>query len=305
MTDQNAPQFFYSNRKIFLVALLIGGFIGGTATFFIPKKYLSTAIIYPPNSHTQSEILANPQFGYEIETEQLLQLLSSKEMRDRTIQKFHLYDYYQLDTTDIAWSSKLTKQYVQDIQFLRSKYLSVVVNVEMKDPILASSIANFQIDEINNYRKQIFDLNRRQKFDHIEKVYASSNEKLSKLEDSIYSMRGNNKLLFNFFENLNNENYDPSDFVDQPELEAIVRNYLFEYSHNNDLRKSYEIALEQIEAPLPSVYTIDRAKPSYLKVSPSYTLNIFLGAFTFFLLVFVVRYASEKWYELKRENSRD
>jgi len=304
MTDQNATQFFYRNRKLLLISLLIGGVIGGTATFFIPKKFLSTAIVYPPNSHTQSEILSNPQFGYEVETEQLLQLLSSKEMRDRTIKKFHLYDYYQLDTTDNAWSSKLTKHYVQDIQFLRSKYLSVVVNVEMKDPDLAANIANFQIDEINDYRKQIFDLNRKRKFEHIEKAYTVSNQRLNKLRDSIYLMRGNNKLLFNFLENLNNENYDPSDFVNQPELEKIVRNYMFEYSRNNDLHKSYGIAVEQIEDPLPSVYTIDRAKPSYLKVSPSYTLNIFLGAFTFFLLIFVVRYISEKWSELKREHGR-
>ena len=97
--------YFYKNRKLFGIALVVGAVLGLSLTFFVPKKYLSTAIIYPYNSHTRGDLVVNPQFGFEVETEQLLQLLESKSMRDRTIEKFKLYEYYELDTNSKSWKA--------------------------------------------------------------------------------------------------------------------------------------------------------------------------------------------------------
>ena len=46
-------------------------------------------------------------------------------MRDRTIEKFKLYDYYEEDTTEKAWRSELSIKYIKDVTFFRSKYLSI------------------------------------------------------------------------------------------------------------------------------------------------------------------------------------
>ena len=292
--------FFFKNRKILFIAALLGGILGVVATFSTPKKYLSTAIIYPYNSHKVNDIISNPQFGYEIETEQLMQLLESKTMRDKTIKKFKLYDYYEEDTTELKWKKEIALKYINDVSFFRSKYLSVVIKVKTKEPKLSADIANFQVREVNHYREQVFEENRQKSFKNIEQKYLLSKSKLNELKDSIYAIKGKgNELLYNFVENLDNENYDTREFIDNPKLEPIIELYLYERGRFLGLRSKYDQMKELIEEPLPSVYSIDKAEPSYKKASPSLSLNAIVGALILFLLVLTILLVLDKWNQLK------
>jgi len=294
--------FLYKYRKLLFIALLIGGFSGFGMTFLIPKKFMSTAIVYPYNSNTRNELIANPQFGYEVETEQLLQLLSSKSMRDRTIEKFELYNYYDIDTNQASWNSELTLKYIRDVEFLRSKFLSVVINVTMTDPVLAANIANFQVAEINMYRASIFEENRTADFNYIDSQFKESSKEVNALKDSIYAIKkDDNKLIFNFLENLNNENYDPSEFVNDRKLETLIIDYRFAYDRYINLRSRYEELKRALDEPIPSVYSIDKAMPSYKKVSPSFMINALLGAIVLFTLVFTIRLIFDKLNSVRKD----
>lgn len=301
-TQSSGLTYLFKNRRLFALSIIVGAILGLSLTFLIPKKYLSTAIIYPYNSHTRGDLVVNPQFGFEVETEQLLQLLESKSMRDRTINEFELYDYYDLDTTSKTWSSELSTRYVNDVAFFRSKYLSVVINVRMEDPVLAAKIANFQVDEVNNYRASIFEENRTAEFRAIESEFESCKTNLESLRDSIYKMSSGSGLLYNFFENLNNENYDPSEFVADPEMEIVVEQYVYEMGRFKTLRTRYNQMKTSLEEPLPSVYSIDEAVPSFKKVSPSFSVNILIGAMLVFFLTLTMRLILDKWRELRSEN---
>lgn len=282
---------------------MVGAILGGGLTFFIPKKYMSTAIVYPYNSHTVSDIVSNPQFGYEVETEQLLQLLESKSMRNRTIEQFKLYDYYEQDTADLAWKSKVTLSYINDVQFFRSKYLSVVINVSTKDPELSAAIANFQVEEVNKYREHIFEENRYSKFKKIKEKYETSEIRLNRIKDSIYKIKaGSGQLLYNFIENLNNENYDASEFVNQPELEILVDQYLYEKRRYEGLRVEHDKLKQALDEELPSIYSIDKAEPTYKKTSPSFVINTLVGAMAILLLAASLKLIIDKWRELKNIN---
>ena len=302
-TQSSGLTYLFRNRKLFALSILVGGILGATLTVFIPKKYLSTAIIYPYNSHTRGDLVANPQFGYEVETEQLLQLMESKSMRDRTIKEFDLYDYYGLDTTQKSWDAELATRYINDVSFFRSKYLSVVINVHMEDPELAAKIANFQVDEVNNYRASIFEENRKSEYDAITSEFEDCGDNLKHLKDSIYALSPGNGLLYNFMENLNNENYDPSDFVADPRMEDVVDEYVYEMNRFKVLRTKHDQMKTSLEEPLPSVYSIDKAVPSYKKVSPSFTVNAAIGAMLVFFLTLTMRLVIDKWRELRRENA--
>lgn len=294
-------RFLFDNRKFLLVAWLIGAVIGFGITFLIPKKYASTAIVYPYNSYSKSDIIANPQFGFEVETEQLMQLLESATMRERTIEKFKLYEYYELDTNQRDWSSKITLNYIEDVNFFRSKYLSVVINVTTRDPELSAKIANFQVSEVDTYRQSIFEANRKQEMQSREQEYRASEERLRLLRDSIYSIKTNKQqLLYNFIENLNNEDYLSDEFVDDPALEELVDQYIFLYRKNAELRKVWHDARRLMDEPLPSVYLIDKATPSYKKVSPSFMLNTLIASFLMLALAICGKLLVSKWRELKQ-----
>ena len=297
-THNSGAGFLFRYRKMFALSLFFGAVLGIGITFFIPSKFLSTAIIYPSNSHTRDVIASNPQFGYEVETEQLLQLLESRAMRDRTIREFKLFDYYEIDTNEMDWKSQLNLLYIRDIQFLRSKYLSIVINVTLEDPVLAAKVANFQVAEVDDYRSAIFEENRQAELAALEAEYTTSQERLNELKDSIYLLVGTEKLLFNFMENLDKDNYDASDFVTIPALEPLVDRYIYEMSLHRELRGKYEQMKKEIDTPLPSVYTVDEAVPSYKKVSPSFLVNGLIGAMLVFLLSLIFRLGLNKWREL-------
>ncbi len=301
-TQKSGLTYLFKNRRLFAISILLGGILGVSITFFIPKKFLSTAIIYPYNSHTRGDIVANPQFGYEVETEQLLQLLESKSMRDRTINAFELYDHYGLDTMQKSWKTELALKYISEVSFFRSKYLSVVINVEMEDPELAAKVANYQVAEVNNYRESIFEENRKMEYDAIQDEYEKCEKGIEQLKDSIYAVNSGNDLLYNFIENLNNENYDPSGFVTNPVMEELVERYVYEMNRFKALRVKRDDMKKSIEEPLPSVYSIDEAVPSYKKVSPSFTVNGLIGAALVFFVSLTMRLIIDKWKQLRSEN---
>lgn len=292
--------FLFRNRKLLIIAVFLGGIIGAGVTFFMPKKYLSSAIIYPYNSHQVKDIVGNPQFGYEVETEQLMQLLESNSMRDKTIEAFNLYDYYEEDTTSLKWRSELALKYINDVSITRSKYLSIVISAQTQDPQLSADIANFQVKEVNRYREQIFEENRTKRFKNIEEKYLISKSKLSALKDSIYVIKGGKKeLLYNFVESLNNENNNTKEFVNDFRLEPLIEKYIYERGRYLRLLEEYDNMKDQMEQDLPSVYSIDKAVPNHKKASPSLFKNVVVGALVFFMLVLAIRIVSQQWNSLK------
>lgn len=301
MKDKSSTLLFlYRNRKFLILSFLIGGVFSAGITYFIPKKYMSTAIVYPANSHTRNDIIGNPQFGYETDTEQLLQLFESKSMRQRTIDEFDLITYYEIDTTISGWRSRLDLKYIDDVSFFRSKYLSVVINVKTKDPILSANIANFQVDEVNAYRDAIFEKNRTQELNSVKLNLDESQKKLELLRDSIYSIReGSDQLIFNFIENLNNENFDASEFVNDPKLENLIEQYIFLLQILKEFKSTYNKLEYQMSRPIPEVYTIDRAVPSYKKVSTSYLINSIMGGFVFLVLSITLFIIRKEYFKLK------
>lgn len=118
-------RFIYEKRRILLAGLFLGITIGVLAYMVLPSKFRSNGIIYPSNPYNRDELISNPQFGYDIEAERLVQLLESRSMRDKVVEKYDLIDYYEIDSTVNGWRGLLTERYVNDVQFERSNtYLS-------------------------------------------------------------------------------------------------------------------------------------------------------------------------------------
>jgi hypothetical protein len=174
--------------------------------------------------------------------------------------------------------------------------------VTSEKPQLSADIANFQIEEINKYRASVFENNRTNDYNNVKLEFDNVSAELQLLEDSIYSIKGGKTdLLFNFFENLDNENYDAAAFVDDPRLEKLIRTYQFKFYKFKELRVSHDKKKQQLGEILPSVYVVDRAVPSHQKVGPSFILNGAIGAFLLFFIVLTTRLFIDKWTLMRKE----
>jgi uncharacterized protein involved in exopolysaccharide biosynthesis len=123
---------------IVLIAALAAAIFSGPA--FITPLFKSYAVAYPANVEPYSE---------ESETEQMLQILNSQDIKDSVIQMFDLPRHYEIDTNYKYFKTVLLYEYNQNVSISKTPYESVQIEVLDKDPDTAAMMVSAIIDFYN------------------------------------------------------------------------------------------------------------------------------------------------------------
>ncbi len=115
---------------ITVAAALCGAIFSGSA--FITPRYKSEAIAYPANISPYSE---------ESETEQMLQIINSQSICDSIIEKFNLWEHYNIDKNYKYAKTYMMAEYHSNIKISKTPYEAVSVVVSDADPDVACNIA--------------------------------------------------------------------------------------------------------------------------------------------------------------------
>ncbi|MCA6435611.1 MAG: hypothetical protein IM600_11050 [Bacteroidetes bacterium] len=138
---QNIFQLLKANIKILLATLIGSAIVAFAASSFIPKKYKSTAVVFPANISQSSE---------ESPTEQLLQFFLSEDIKWQIAKDFKLYENYDIDSTSMEGAKNLFNYaWSENISISPTLYESIEINVKDKDPKLAQKIAQAIIAKTN------------------------------------------------------------------------------------------------------------------------------------------------------------
>jgi hypothetical protein len=380
--------------------------------------YESKGIIFPTPTNSPEKILVEPQFGYEVDADWLMQVLRSDIVRDTLNKEFDLISYFELNTSDAGWIDEFRKKYEKMIRFERTRYMSIEISARTYDPELSADIVNTVIERIDGIRESIFKSNTQQSLIHYENAYFNKKDHIDNLVDSIHNLRDYNtaaslQLLYkqikdkseevdalrdelnemrnsyNFYDldkhittlsanlteakgtyltekgkyevynnelsendslvimtkarmegtlsNINsleaeieeldkikqrydvlsvelhagleqlnelNERYENTanafePFTNSIQLERLASDYTHEQVLLNDLRYKYENALQNYQNPIPSVYVINIAEPSYEKVSPSLLKNALIIILSTMVLVLGTLAIIEKYQSIK------
>jgi len=116
---------------IVIIAAVLGGIFSGPA--FITPLYKSHAVLYPANTDSYSE---------ESETEQMLQIFNSQDIKDSIINKFKLDEHYNIDKNYKYYKSVLYNEYGEKIKIGKTPYEAVSIDVLDKNPDTAAMIVN-------------------------------------------------------------------------------------------------------------------------------------------------------------------
>ncbi|MBN1337981.1 MAG: hypothetical protein JXA03_01585 [Bacteroidales bacterium] len=155
------------------IALLAAVF---SSPWFITPKFKSYAVIYPSNISPYSE---------ESETEQMLQVLQSKDIRDSIMIRFNLARHYEIDSSYKYFYSTLSYLYSQNVHISKTPYEGVSIEVFDKDPGVASDIANAIIDYYNIKIRTLHE----NKFNEVVKMFQRGlNKKRSSLDSLIFRL---------------------------------------------------------------------------------------------------------------------
>lgn len=138
----NLLQLFWKWKWHIIIICLVAGMLAAifSGPSFLKPRFKSVGIIYPSNIAPYSD---------ESETEQMVQWLNSKDIKDSIIRKFNLAKHYKIDSSYRYFSSTILYKYGQNVQINKTMYESVEIVVTDTDPRLACDMVNEIIHQLD------------------------------------------------------------------------------------------------------------------------------------------------------------
>jgi len=153
---------------IVVASALLGAFF--SSSLFITPLFKSFAVLYPSNISAYAD---------ESLSEQMMQVLQSKEIRDSLIEKFDLPRHYGIDKSYEYYMSTMLWEYSKNIKISKTPYDAVTIEVWDKDPKTACDMVN---EIMNQYNLKLRGLHK-EKFREVVNNYRTvTNYKRSELD---------------------------------------------------------------------------------------------------------------------------
>jgi uncharacterized protein involved in exopolysaccharide biosynthesis len=303
--------FLYKWRKPLIIISLAAAIISSGISFLITPKFKSTVILFPTSTNAISKALLADnyggkldilEFGEEAQTEQLLQILSSNEIRSRVIKKFNLMQHYEIENDSKYKMTRMFDEYNSNISYRRTEYMAVEITVLDKDPQIAADIANYISDQLDSVKNKMQKERAVKAFSIVETEYKKLQNDINMLEDSLTVLR---KMGVNDYET-QAEAYNTQLAIalsknNQQAVRAIeerlqllgdygsayvsIRDELeLEKKQLSAIKGKYEEAKVDATEDLPSKFVVDKAYKAERKSYPVRWLIVVLSTISTFLL---------------------
>jgi len=137
---------FLKWKKHIIIIALLAGIVGVIISFFVKPKFESIAVVYPANVFPYSE---------ETETEQVLQVFQSVDIRNTVIEQLNLYDHYKIAKDDPLGTYYISVLWDENVSISRTPNDAIKIRVLDTDPKMTRDIANAIIDEYNLFTRNL------------------------------------------------------------------------------------------------------------------------------------------------------
>lgn len=155
---------------ITVIAAILG--VVFSCPYFIHPKFKSSATLYPANIVCLSD---------ESESEQMLEILESDNIKFDIIEKYSLYSHYGIDTTDKGSLAKMMSYYENNVIIEKTPNDAIRITVCDEDPQMAADIVNSIIEDYDNFVCQL----NAQKSKEILKIYSEAAKEKEHRIDSL------------------------------------------------------------------------------------------------------------------------
>ncbi len=124
-----------------------------SSSTFITPKFKSTARIYPTNIWTLSD---------ESETEQMLEVINSNDIKFKMFDAFRLYDVYNIKKDDPLHLTYILDKYTKNVKASKTEFETVEIKILDEDPNRASDMCDSVIHFFNLKVKEIHAIKNRE-----------------------------------------------------------------------------------------------------------------------------------------------
>jgi acetolactate synthase small subunit len=158
-----------------------------SSSLFIQPKFKSTARIYPSfNIYTYSD---------ESESEQLLEVSNSMDIKFKVIDAFNLSEVYKINKQDPLYQTYILGEFNDNVSFKKTEYETVEISVLDIDPkracLMCDSIISFVNEKINSLHRVKFEEVARSSGIGLKKI----NHEIDSLEVKLNFLRETYKIL--------------------------------------------------------------------------------------------------------------
>jgi len=134
--NQNLLEILWKWKKhliiVGLMAILISAIF--SSSFFIKPKFKSVARIYPSNNIYT--------FSDESESEQMLEIISSQDIKLKVIEVFNLSDVYKISKQDPQYLTYMMAEFNDNVTFKKTEYETIEIQVLDTDPQRACTMCD-------------------------------------------------------------------------------------------------------------------------------------------------------------------
>ncbi len=317
----NLIHYALSHWKPLMLVSSLAIIVSMAVSLIITPLFKSSMVLFPASSVSVSEELVGTtgpgsrsgilSFGEEQETEQLLQILNSDDIKDKLIAKFHLFEHYKIDPSSPTKYTLLYNKMKKLISFKKTQYMSVRIDVLDKDPQMAANITNeiaaLLDSTINRMRKQ----RAREAFKIVSAEYIQLQSEIKELEDSlksigrlgIYDVEAQSQGLNEaWIQAVVSGNVQQAKKLEQQiqVLGEYGSNYLFlkEFLKNESdrlslLRDKFTRAKVDLKQTLPNAFIVSKARVAEKKSYPKRSYIVILSTISAFLFTFFTLIVSD------------
>ena len=190
--ETTSMENFFDNRRILnliwkrkfhfiiigLIAVVLSAIFSGPT--FITPKYKSTARIYPTNLWTLSN---------ESETEQMLEVLNSNDIKFRMFDAFDLDQVYKVSKEDPNYITYMLDIYNTNVNLSKTEYETAEIKVMDENPNRASNMCDSIIHFYNQKVRELHKAKDKEMVDISYKALNKKHEDLSTIEIKLDSIR--------------------------------------------------------------------------------------------------------------------
>ncbi len=268
---------------------------------FITPRYQSEAIAYPANLKSRST---------ESNTEQMLQWLNSREIKDKIIEQYDLIKHYKIDTSMPGYYKELLEKYNKWIKISMTKYQAINIDVFDKNQNNAFemiySILHLYDEKVNKEYKKKYKrevevkekfLNRKKReLDSALMIHRNLSKKYGLL-DYLVQAEEVTKGYLGTIDNLNPSNLNKKDIINmRKNLQEKGGEFIYYHKRiydlldqYNNIQKEYEDILLEYEKDLSYYYLVESPHKPQEPVYPNRFLYMIITfAATFFLALIII-----------------
>ncbi len=195
----NVYVFLYKYKLHLSIVLVISGLVSALVSVCIQEKYKSVAIIYPASTSSVAKALVAPgwggksdimEFGEEENSEQLLEILSSANVKNIIIDQFNLMHHYGVSTESASPNYDLNEIIETNISFKRNKNMAIEIKVLDHSSDTAAKIAKALLVAVDEVIYSIKNERAMQGLGIVKNSYLALSKEIKEMEDSLAFIMG-------------------------------------------------------------------------------------------------------------------